>query len=215
MARTPGRSGPIGIIVMVVGIIFAVAGVATYVLVANELAAENIVVSDDAEYFAGQPVNSPWTAYSEAETISKHALKATDGKTYAELAQDDPLRETAMQGRSCGPRCSPRSSRSASRRWRRCSASRCSSSGCRCAGSDGRPPSKPLTPATERRRAGCHKAARSDRNRLVDARHAFSRGDGTRTQPQERAQVDQLGRRARREVGEHRGAHDVGTVLTP
>jgi hypothetical protein len=61
------------------------------------LAAENIVVSDDAEYFAGQPVNSPWTAYSEAETISKHALKATGGKTYAELAPDDPTRETAMQ----------------------------------------------------------------------------------------------------------------------
>ena len=38
---------------MVVGVIFAVAGVTTYVLVANELAAENIKVSDDAAYFAG------------------------------------------------------------------------------------------------------------------------------------------------------------------
>ena len=84
-------------IVMVVGVIFAVAGVATYVLVANELAAENITVSADAKYFAGQAVNSPWTAYSEAETISKHALDATGGKTYAELERDDPLRETAMQ----------------------------------------------------------------------------------------------------------------------
>ena len=28
--------------------------------------------------------------------IDKHALAATDGKTYAELAQDDPLREMAM-----------------------------------------------------------------------------------------------------------------------
>jgi hypothetical protein len=82
---------------MVIGIVFAVAGVATYVLVANELAAENITVSADAEYFAGQEVNSPWTAYSEAETISKHALKATGGKTYAELEQGDPLRDTAMQ----------------------------------------------------------------------------------------------------------------------
>ena len=84
-------------IVMVVDVIFAVAGVATYVLVANELAAENITVSADAEYFAGQAVNSPWTAYSEAETISKHALDATGGKTYAELERDDPLRHTAMQ----------------------------------------------------------------------------------------------------------------------
>jgi len=82
---------------MVVGVIFAVAGVATYVLVANELSDENITVSADAKYFAGQPVNSPWTAYSEAETIAKHALKATGGKTYAELPKDDPLRDTAMQ----------------------------------------------------------------------------------------------------------------------
>ena len=82
---------------MVVGVIFAVAGVTTYILVANELAAENIKVSDDAAYFAGQPVNSPWTAYSEAETISKHALEATGGKTYAELDREDPARETAMQ----------------------------------------------------------------------------------------------------------------------
>jgi hypothetical protein len=97
MAHTPGRSGPIGIIVLVVGVIFAVAGVVTYVLVANELANENITVSADAKYFAGQSVNSPWTAWSEAETISKHALEATGGKTYAELDRDDPLRDTAMQ----------------------------------------------------------------------------------------------------------------------
>jgi ABC-type Fe3+ transport system permease subunit len=82
---------------MVIGIVLAVAGVVTYVLVANELAAENITVSADAEYFAGQEVNSPWTAYSEAETISQHALEATGGKTYAELGRDDPLRDTAMQ----------------------------------------------------------------------------------------------------------------------
>ena len=97
MASTPGKSGPIGIITMVVGVIFAVAGVTTYILVANELAAENIKVSDDAAYFAGQSVNSPWTAYSEAETISKHALEATGGKTYAELDREDPARQTAMQ----------------------------------------------------------------------------------------------------------------------
>ena len=82
---------------MVVGVIFAVAGVATYVLVASELSNENIKVSGDATYFAGQSVTSPWTAWSEAETISKHALEATGGKTYAELDREDPLRDTAMQ----------------------------------------------------------------------------------------------------------------------
>jgi hypothetical protein len=82
---------------MVIGVVFAVAGVVTYVLVSNELAAEHITVSEDAKYFAGQDVTGPFTAYSEAETISKHALEATGGKTYAELDREDPARETAMQ----------------------------------------------------------------------------------------------------------------------
>ena len=97
MARTAGRSGTIGVIVMVVGVIFAVAGVVTYVMVSNELAAENITVSKDAQWFAGKDVTGPFTAYSEAEVISKHSLEATGGKTYAELAKDDPARQTAMQ----------------------------------------------------------------------------------------------------------------------
>ena len=97
MTRTPGRSGTVGVIVMVVGVIFAVAGVVTYFVVSNELANENITVSKDAKYFAGEDVTGPFTAYSEAETISKHALEATGGKTYAQLAKDDPLRDVAMQ----------------------------------------------------------------------------------------------------------------------
>ena len=97
MARTAGRSGVIGMIVMVVGVIFAVAGVVTYVMVANELKAEKITVSEDAANFAGQDVSGPLTAYAEAEVINKHALEATGGKTYAELDREDPARTTAMQ----------------------------------------------------------------------------------------------------------------------
>ena len=82
---------------MVLGVIFAVAGVVTYVVVSNELAAENITVSEDAARFAGQDVTGPLTAYAEAEVINKHALEATGGKTYAELDKDDPARQTAMQ----------------------------------------------------------------------------------------------------------------------
>jgi len=97
VARTAGRSGVIGMIVMVVGVIFAVAGVVTYVMVANELKAEKITVSEDAANFAGQDVSGPLTAYAEAEVINKHALEATGGKTYAELDREDPARTTAMQ----------------------------------------------------------------------------------------------------------------------
>ncbi len=41
-------------------------------------------------------MNGPLDAYSQAQVIDKHALEATGGKTYAELEQDDPLREVAM-----------------------------------------------------------------------------------------------------------------------
>ena len=86
----------IGLLLIIFGAIMFVAGVGTWVGVQRELSAENITVSEDADYFAGQSVNSPWTAYAEAEVIQKHALEASGGKTYAELERDDPARATMM-----------------------------------------------------------------------------------------------------------------------
>jgi len=97
MARTAGRAGTIGMIIAIVGVIFAVAGVVTWIVVDNQLAAEKITVSEDADFLAGQDVTGPFTAYAQAQVINKHALEATGGKTYAELAKDDPARTTAMQ----------------------------------------------------------------------------------------------------------------------
>ena len=97
MARTGGRSGLIGTIVIVIGIVFAVAGVVTWFIVSDQLAAEKITVSEDADFLAGQDVTGPFTAYAEAQVINKHALEATEGKTYAELEREDPARQTAMQ----------------------------------------------------------------------------------------------------------------------
>ena len=94
-----------------------VAGVGTWFLVQSQLSDERITVSDDAAHFAGDAVDGPLTAYSQAETIEKHATEASRGKTYAELAPDDPTRTTVMTRRSCGPHCSRRSSRSGWRRW--------------------------------------------------------------------------------------------------
>jgi hypothetical protein len=76
-----------------------VAGGVTYYLVHRELADENIVVSDDATNFAGDPVEGPFTAYSEATVIKKHASEIADGLTYAELEQDDE-RRPAVQSAS-------------------------------------------------------------------------------------------------------------------
>ncbi|GAA1751634.1 aromatic ring-opening dioxygenase LigA [Luedemannella helvata] len=88
----------LSIIVIVAGAIMIVAGAVTWFSVQGQLANEKITVSDDAERFAGQPVDGPLTAYTEANVIEKHALDATGGKTYAELGRDDPARQTAMTG---------------------------------------------------------------------------------------------------------------------
>jgi len=88
----------IGTIVVVFGIIMILAGGFTWYQVQSQLASEKITVSEDASMFAGQAVNSPWTAYSEAQTIEKHALAASGGKTYAELPKDDPNRQVVMTG---------------------------------------------------------------------------------------------------------------------
>ena len=97
MARRSGRTRTVGLIVIVAGVVFAVAGVVTWFVVADQLAAENITVSEDADFLAGSDVNGPFAAYAQAQVINKHALEETGGKTYAELERDDPARQTAMQ----------------------------------------------------------------------------------------------------------------------
>jgi hypothetical protein len=84
------------IVSIVAGAIMIVVGVAVYFVVQRELADEKIVVSDDAENFAGDDVDGPFTAYSEAMVIKEHALEAGGGQTYAQLPQDDPARDTVM-----------------------------------------------------------------------------------------------------------------------
>jgi hypothetical protein len=88
----------ISIVVMVVGLLMVVAGAVTYAQVSSTLAAEKIVVSEDAACLGGQPVAGPFAAYCQADIIAHHALEATGGKTYAELDRDDPLRDVAMNG---------------------------------------------------------------------------------------------------------------------
>src|SRR6478672_18414 len=94
--NVPGSIRVLAILVMAAGAIMVVAGVATWFMVQSQLSDERITVSDDAAHFAGDPVDGPLTAYSQAQTIQKHALKASGGKTYAELPQDDPTRNTVM-----------------------------------------------------------------------------------------------------------------------
>lgn len=86
----------LGLITVLIGVLFIVAGGVTWGMVSTKLAAENITVSADAPMFAGAKVAGPLEAFVQADVISGHALKATNGKTYAELDKEDPLRATAM-----------------------------------------------------------------------------------------------------------------------
>lgn len=87
-----------GLLAIIAGAVFIIAGVVTWGAVSSHLSAENITVSEDAAAFGGQTVNTPWEAYAQAEIINHHALEATGGKTYAELDKEDPLRAVAMNG---------------------------------------------------------------------------------------------------------------------
>ena len=93
-----GGGGPriVGLIAMIAGAIFAVVGVVAYVAVQQTLSDQKITVADDADMLAGKPVNGPFTAYAQAMVIGKHAKDIGKGKTYAELPQDDPNRDTVM-----------------------------------------------------------------------------------------------------------------------
>lgn len=85
-----------GNLLVILGLIFVIAGGVTYVMVSQELSRANVTVAEDADFLAGDHVNGPFSAFSQAQIIDKHALDSTGGKTYAELDREDPLRATAM-----------------------------------------------------------------------------------------------------------------------
>lgn len=86
----------IGVLGIIGGIVLIVAGIVVWIMVSTQLRAENITIPDDAMAFQGQTVAGPLTAYVQADIIQHHALEASDGKTYAELEMDDPVRATLM-----------------------------------------------------------------------------------------------------------------------
>jgi len=83
-------------VAIVVGIVMAVAGVVTWVVVSSTLSEQKIVVADDANCLAGDEVDGPFSAFCQADVIDKHTQAITGGLTYSELEKDDPNRATAM-----------------------------------------------------------------------------------------------------------------------
>ena len=95
-ARNLGLVKGIGVLGVLGGIALIVVGLVVWIMVSTQLRAENITIPDDAIAFQGQVVQGPITAFVQADIIQTHALHASEGKTYAELAQDDPVRGTMM-----------------------------------------------------------------------------------------------------------------------
>jgi hypothetical protein len=87
----------VGTVAIVLGICAFFAGIVVWGVVRYQLSAQKITVSSDAPFLSGRDVKGPFTAFAEAAAINQHALKAGNGKTYAELDQSDPARSTVQQ----------------------------------------------------------------------------------------------------------------------
>lgn len=74
-----------GIVSLVVGVLFVLTGAITWGVVSSQLASEKITVPADAAFMQGARVQDPLSALAQADIINRHALKASNGMTYAEL----------------------------------------------------------------------------------------------------------------------------------
>ncbi len=96
--RAQRRTRLLGTLLTALGVLMAVAGIATWGGIAQGLAQEQIVVSENAAAFAGDAVVSPWTAWAQAEVIRADLADMTGGQTYAEMDREDPQRQAVATG---------------------------------------------------------------------------------------------------------------------
>ena len=84
-----------GIVAIVAGIIFILAGGVTWGLITSNLNEQKITVAEDSPMLPGDDVNGPFSAFAQAQIINTHAESLTGGKTYAELGGDVAAAEEA------------------------------------------------------------------------------------------------------------------------
>lgn len=89
-------------LVGLVGLTMTIGGVVAWSMVSTQLADQHMTVApyseDNPGKHAGKAVDGPLTAWAQADVIDTHALEATDGKTYAQMDREDPVRAVAMDG---------------------------------------------------------------------------------------------------------------------
>jgi hypothetical protein len=96
MTRSGGSKVLLGRFVTSVGVVEVLIGAAAWVMVSKRLADEKIVVPGSARWFPNRTVRDPLTALEEAEVVRGITLKATGGRTYGEMAADDPKARMAL-----------------------------------------------------------------------------------------------------------------------
>jgi hypothetical protein len=96
MTHANGSPAPLGRFVTAVGFVEMLIGAAAWVGVSKRLADEKIAVPGSSRWFPNRTVRDPLTALEEAEVVRRITLKATGGRTYGEMAEDDPMARMAL-----------------------------------------------------------------------------------------------------------------------
>lgn len=74
------------VLAILVGLFLILSGILSAVLTYQYVEREKIVTTEDAS-IPNKPVRDPLTMKAQADIIREHTLKATNGKTYAEMPQ--------------------------------------------------------------------------------------------------------------------------------
>lgn len=102
--RSSGRttSKVLSVAVAVIGAFMLIGGALAWTMTSAQLADQHMTVApyseDNPGKYAGEPIDGPITAWVQADVIDTHALEATEGKTYAQMDREDPVRQVAMDG---------------------------------------------------------------------------------------------------------------------
>lgn len=97
MAGPEGRSMALGRLVMAAGMVEMISGATAWTVVRKQLGNERIVVPATAPRFPNKAVGGPFTAFEQADVVRRVTLKATDGRTYGDMVEDDPMAKMALE----------------------------------------------------------------------------------------------------------------------
>lgn len=94
----PRGARVVATLLLVLGALFVLGGAGTWAVTAAGLASEDVTVAESAPAFVGATLDTPWEAWAQTEAIRSDVLEATDGRTYAQIDREDPLRDMATTG---------------------------------------------------------------------------------------------------------------------